>query len=195
MKSCLLLAAGLSSRMGKPKAMLDWFGEPLINYHINQLKEGGVNEIVVVLGYHSDEIRRNLRNLDVRIVSNSLYHQGRASSLHAGAKAISATANTILVLNIDQPRTGAFIKQLFEIHLDEKHEATRPTYQGKRGHPVIINGKFRHLLISASEKELGLKGVLKKIKKISEIETDDSCLMDLNTPEDYREALDKYSIS
>ena len=57
MKSCLLLAAGLSSRMGKPKAMLDWFGEPLINYHINQLKEGGVNEIVVVLGYHSDEIR------------------------------------------------------------------------------------------------------------------------------------------
>ena len=195
MNSCILLAAGISSRMGKPKAMLDWFGKPLINYQLNQLKKGGVDEIVVVLGYHSDEIRRNIRNVDVRIISNSLYHQGRASSLRAGAKAISATANTILVLNIDQPRTGTFIKKLFEIHLGEKNEATRPTYQGKHGHPLIINGKFRHLLISATEKELGLKGVLKKIKRISEIETDDSCLMDLNTPEDYREALDKYSIS
>ena len=49
MNACILLAAGMSSRMGKPKAMLDWFGEPLINYQINQLKEGGADEIVVVL--------------------------------------------------------------------------------------------------------------------------------------------------
>ena len=195
MNSCILLSAGISSRMGKPKAMLDWFGEPLINYQIHQLKEGGIDEIVVVLGYHSDEIRRNLRNLDERIVSNSLYHQGRASSLRAGAKAISGTANTILILNIDQPRTKTLIKKLLEIHLDEKNEATRPNHQGKHGHPILINGKFRHLLISATEKELGLKGVLRKIKRISEIETDDSCLMDLNTPEDYQDGLSKYRIS
>ena len=100
-----------------------------------------------------------------------------------------------MILNIDQPRTKTLIKKLLEIHLAEKNEATRPNYQGKHGHPVLLNGKFRHLLISATEKELGLKGVLGKIKKISEIETDDSCLMDLNTPEDYQDGLSKYRIS
>ncbi|MYK25863.1 MAG: NTP transferase domain-containing protein, partial [Dehalococcoidia bacterium] len=50
MISSILLAAGMSTRMGQPKALLDWGGEPLICYQIRQLQEAGVDEVVVVLG-------------------------------------------------------------------------------------------------------------------------------------------------
>lgn len=191
MKSSILMAGGLSSRMGEPKAMLRWHGQSLIQYQISQLRAGGSEEIIVVLGYRSDEIRRHLHGIGARIISNPLYYTGRASTLRIGAKAVNSTATAIMVLNVDQPRTAQLIRALYEAQLSNNTGATRPIYKTQRGHPIVIDGKLRHLLISANETNLGLKGVLKQIPEIGEIETDDSCLIDLNTPEQYQKALDE----
>ncbi|MEO6397075.1 MAG: NTP transferase domain-containing protein, partial [Tepidiformaceae bacterium] len=65
MLSSIVLAAGFSSRMGEPKALLDWGGEPLLAYHVRQLREAGADEVIVVLGHRGDEIQRGMRGLNL----------------------------------------------------------------------------------------------------------------------------------
>ena len=69
MISGILLAAGMSTRMGEPKALLDWGGEPLARYQIRQLREAGADEVIVVLGHRGDDIHRELRGLEYRGVT------------------------------------------------------------------------------------------------------------------------------
>ncbi len=97
-----------------------------------------------------------------------------------------------MVLNVDQPRNAQLIRALYEAQLASNAGATRPVYKTQRGHPIVVAGKLRHLLISANDTNLGLKGVLKQIPEIGEVATDDSCLSDLNTPAQYQKALEKH---
>src|SRR5688572_3577180 len=91
--SSIVLAAGQSTRMGQPKALLDWGGEPLIAYQVKQLKEAGVDEVVVVLGYRSDDIHRKIGSLPCRVMLNARYQMGKANSLRIGAKAVDRDAD------------------------------------------------------------------------------------------------------
>ena len=90
MISSIILAAGLSSRMGSLKSLLDWGGEPLLGYEIKTLKEAGADEVIVVLGYRADDIHRKIAKYDCRVMLNPLFYQGRAGSLRIGAKAVSS---------------------------------------------------------------------------------------------------------
>ncbi|MBK7725004.1 MAG: NTP transferase domain-containing protein [Dehalococcoidia bacterium] len=58
MISGIILAAGTSTRMGRPKALLDWGGQPLVCYQVRQLQEAGCDEVIVVLGHKADNISR-----------------------------------------------------------------------------------------------------------------------------------------
>ena len=67
----ILLAAGESSRMGKPKALLDWFGEPLVNAQICSLIEGGIDQVIVVTGAHHEEIFRTVQPAPNTVTANN----------------------------------------------------------------------------------------------------------------------------
>lgn len=185
MISSILLAAGMSKRMGEPKALLDWGGEPLIRYQIRQLQDAGVDEVVVVLGYRADDIHRKLHGLTYRSVLNPIYQLGRAGSLRAGAKAISQEASAIVLLNVDQPRPAELIRSVIEAHTSEA-SATRPVHGDDHGHPVVLAGRLRGALITATEDQQGLKGVLANFTDtIVDVPSDERCLVDMNTPDDY----------
>ena len=189
MISSILLAAGMSTRMGEPKALLDWGGEPLIRYQIRQLQEAGVDEVVVVLGYRADEIHRKLHGLTYRSVLNPVYQLGRAGSLRAGAKAVNREASAIVVLNVDQPRPAELIRAVVEAHTPTA-SATRPAHGDRHGHPVVLSGRLRRELIAATDDQQGLRGVLAgHLDAIVDVPSDESCLLDLNTPADYEAAV------
>lgn len=189
MISSILMAAGLSTRMGQPKALLDWGGEPLIRYQIRQLQEGGVDEVVVVLGYRADEIRRKLHGLTYRSVLNPVYQLGRAGSLRAGAKAVEREASAIVILNVDQPRPADLIRSVIEAH-SSAASATRPAHGERHGHPVVVAGRLRAELVEATEDERGLRGVMEAhASEIVDVPCDERCLLDLNTPDDYEAAV------
>jgi molybdenum cofactor cytidylyltransferase len=195
MISSILLGAGISTRMGRPKPLLDWGGEPLIAYQVRQLREAGVDEVIAVLGFHGDEIHRQMRDLDCRVMFNARYPAGRASSLRIGAKAANRDADAIVVLNVDQPRPANFTRTLIEAHRPECM-ATRPLADGRHGHPVIVSGQLREEMMAATEEEHGLQGILRRhANELGDYPADPVCHLDINTPEEYSAALGRFEFA
>lgn len=189
MISSIVLSAGLSSRMGSPKALLDWGGIPLLRYHIEQLHEGGVDEVIVVLGYRADDVARQIRHQPCRIMLNPRYHLGRAGALRIGAKAVNRDAESIVILNVDQPRPASFIREMLEAHRGGGMLITRPVAEGHGGHPVITAGSLRPELMEATDESEGLRAILQRhAAETNSVAADVLCLLDLNTPEDYERA-------
>lgn len=185
MISGLILAAGMSTRMGTPKALLDWGGEPLLAYQVNQLKEAGCDEVIVVLGHQADLIHRRVRALPCRVMLNPRYHSGRSGSLRIGVKAVNRDADTIVVVNVDQPCPASVIRSLLEAHRPEA-AATRPVHDGRHGHPVVVSGRLRAEMLAVTDAQEGLRDVLNAhAGEIQDVPFDDRCLLDVNTPEDY----------
>jgi CTP:molybdopterin cytidylyltransferase MocA len=188
MISAIVLAAGLSTRMGSPKALLDWHGQTLVSYQVDQLRSAGADEVIVVLGHRADEIHRTLRDAPCRVMVNSRYFVGRASSLRIGAKAVNRDTSSIVIINVDQPRPADFLRALIAAH-DDTVAATRPTFEGRSGHPVVVSGRLRDELLDVNDETEGLRAVLRAhAGEIREIESGPASLTDLNTPAEYAAA-------
>ncbi|MEP7215272.1 MAG: nucleotidyltransferase family protein, partial [Anaerolineaceae bacterium] len=185
MLSSILLAAGFSTRMGKPKALLDWGNEPLIAYQVNQLHAAGCDEVIVVLGHRGDEIQRAMRSLDCRVMLNARFQIGRASSLRLGAKAVSRDADAILITSVDQPRPADFLRRLVAA-LQPGHAGVRPVYNGHHGHPIVLSGTLREELMTVTEESDGLLAIVRAhASELNELAMPDDLLaLDINTPDD-----------
>ena len=199
--SAILLAAGVSRRMGTLKALLDWQGRPLIMHQIVALREAGADEVVVVLGHRADELQARVgANRDVydagnaRCVVNSRYAEGKTTSIKAGLRAISADpaqAGPILMLNVDQPRSADVIRAVLSAHADGGALITIPTCGGKGGHPIAISRSLYHELLEISEGSQGMRAVTERHKNATQrVELGaPELLWDVNTPEQYQSAL------
>mgnify|MGYP002336238094 CR=1 FL=1 len=189
MISSIVLAAGTSSRMaGNPKALLDWGGQPLVAYQVEQLREAGADEVIVVLGHRGDEIHRKIARLPCRVMLNTRYFAGRAGSLRIGARAVNRDAERIVVVNVDQPRPAGLTRRLLDAH-DAASAATRPEFEGRRGHPVVVSGWLRNEMLAARDEDDGLRGILHRYpERLAELAAGPECLLDINTPEEYERA-------
>jgi molybdenum cofactor cytidylyltransferase len=196
----LLLAAGESTRMGRPKALLPWAGTTLIEYQVRELLAARC-EVVVVLGHAAEEIRPHVPD-EARVVVNEAYREGRASSLRAGAAALPDDADTIVVLSVDQPRPREVIKSLIAAHpAGDAYKTgpviTRPVFEGQHGHPLVLSGALLPELRAASEGAEGLRGVVSAHRDaVREVAVDSPVvLLDLNTEADYQRALAEFGPS
>jgi CTP:molybdopterin cytidylyltransferase MocA len=150
MNTGIVLAAGMSTRMGEPKALVRWGDEPLLVYQVQQLLEAGCDEVIVVLGHQADLIHRELRRVKCRVMLNARFHAGRSGSVRIGAKAANRDTESILVIGVDQPRPAAFLKRLLDAHSPD-FAATRPVHDGRHGHPVVLSGRLRAELMSVQD--------------------------------------------
>ena len=195
MISGIVLAAGLSSRMGSLKPLLDWGGEPLICYQVRQLGEAGCDEVIVVLGFRADDVSRQMRSVVCRTMLNPRFQHGRAGSLRIGAKAASRDADAILITDVDTPRPAAFYRALIEGH-DLAKAYSRPVHNGHRGHPVIVSGRLREELMAADDTSEGLNGVLRAhAAEMGEVEAGDLLDVGFNTPEEDEAAKRRVGLS
>ena len=192
--------------MGDLKALLDWSGRTLIEHQIEALSSAGVSRIVVVLGHQSDRLESLLRGKPaVECVYNPDYRQGKTTSLKAGLAAVQGSAGGgppeefMLLLNVDQPRSAGIIKRVIELHhsgphgpAPRPHLITVPTYGGKGGHPIALSTTLMSELMDISEDTMGLKAVVRRhAADTVRVEIDaPELLLDLNTPDDYRKALE-----
>ncbi len=198
----ILLAGGESTRMGTPKPLLEWDpstplragGRTLIEYQLAQLQRLPADRIVVVLGARADEVRPFVHRAGALAVINELYAEGRASSVRVGAAALNEETETVIVLNVDQPRPYAVIKRLVDEHRRHGNLITVPVHQGERGHPLIADGSLLRELREVREATQGLRAVLQRHEaEVVEIEFDTPVvLLDMNRPEDYETARASY---
>jgi molybdenum cofactor cytidylyltransferase len=184
----VLTAAGRSSRMGRPKALLEWHGLPLITHQVRALM--GLREVIVVLGHEVHAIRPFVpASPKVRIFENPEYDQGRTSTLLAAFRAIDTNPAGILVAAVDQPVIPAVLDRL----LFEHHPCSPiavPAHAGKRGHPVLFRGDLLPELRAIAEEREGLREVVERYKpqrQVVEV-ADPGIFLDLNHPMEYHEA-------
>jgi molybdenum cofactor cytidylyltransferase len=189
----ILLAAGESRRMGQLKALLPWQGTSLLAHQVEALREAGVDRVVVVLGHRAEELEPVvIGELEVVCVVNPDYLKGKTTSIKTGVKSLrQGYSDTLLLLNVDQPRAADTIRKLLYQHHISSALITIPTYQGKGGHPIVLDASLIDELLSIQEETLGLKAVTQRHQdRVQRVEMDDpEVLWDLNTPEQYREAL------
>jgi molybdenum cofactor cytidylyltransferase len=190
----VVLSAGESSRMGRPKALLPVDGVRFIEKIVTALKSTRVAKIIAVLGHDADEMRRQIGDLPVTMVVNPNYKQGQLSSLVAAINSIqsskdNASVDGILVHLVDHPYINP---DLVNLMIDRFHETKNlivvPRYRGRRGHPVIFSSAlFAELL--AAPLDQGAKTVVHAHRdETLEIDTEDEGVtIDIDTPEEYRQ--------
>ena len=188
----VLLAAGESRRMGQLKALLTWRGTSLLHHQLNSLKEAGIQRVVVVLGHQAERLQPLLEGREgVTPVVNPNYRQGKTTSIKAGLEALEPESTAVLlILNVDQPRSAETVRFLLQEHQSAPYLITIPTYQGKGGHPIILDASLLHELRSIDEETQGIRAVVQRHKDLTQrVEVPSpEVLWDLNTPEEYRAA-------
>jgi molybdenum cofactor cytidylyltransferase len=137
----LILAAGESRRMGRDKALLTYHGRSFLENIIHNLGAAGVEKATVVLGHHAEIIQRAVNLATVKVVVNHDYQRGQTSSLQLGlAAAVADSPEAVVLCLVDHPAISTAVMA----SLIERFESTRPpvlipTYEGQRGHPVVIS--------------------------------------------------------
>lgn len=188
----LLLAAGESTRMGRPKALLPWEGKTLVEFQVAQLLAGGVERVLLVLGHEAESISGIAGSLPrTDIVLNPGYATGKTSSVRAGMKALPANADAVLMLSVDQPVPAALIRQALEAHAAGDALITVPSFGGRHGHPAIFAKALFPEMLEVAEETQGLRAVRRRhlgATRIFDAHTP-APLFDLNTPEEYEAAL------
>ena len=191
MISAILLAAGESRRMGRPKQLLEWQGKTLLQHVLESLIHSEADEIILVLGHEADRISESLPALPVKIVINPDYQQGMASSLRQGLLALDPQSEAFLLCLADQPGIGPEIVntiiRAFR-QADPTRGIIRPVYRGRRGHPVLISNRHLKEALRLLQGDVGARQILiNHPEDILEIEVDrDAVLVDMDTPEEYR---------
>jgi len=189
----VILSAGESSRMGRPKALLPIDGVRFIERIVATLKSTRVDEIITVLGHNAEEMRQKVSDLPVKIVVNQDYKQGQLSSLIAAIRCIESGENhhrvdAILVHLVDHPYINVdLVNLMIDRFYETKPLIVVPRYRRRRGHPVIFSrALFAELL--AAPLDQGAKTVVHAHRdQTLEIDTDDAGVtVDIDTPEEYR---------
>jgi molybdenum cofactor cytidylyltransferase len=190
----ILLAAGESSRMGELKALLPWQGVTLLEHQLRSLLDAGVQHVVVVLGHDADRLKPVVEAIDgASWTLNPDYLQGKTTSLKTGIAALTGQdVSDVLLLNVDQPRNADTVRTLLERQQASNFLITIPTHGGNGGHPILLNAGLLPELADIDEESQGLKAVVRRHADATErFEVDDPTLLwDLNTPEQYQQAVD-----
>jgi len=140
MISAIVLAAGESNRMGKPKQLMPLGESTILEQAIDNLLGSAVNETIVVLGHKAEEVRKAIAARPVRIAVNPDYRQGMSGSIITGLNLIDRQAQAVMVALGDQPFVDSqTINDLIEEFVSNDKGIAVPVYQGKRGHPVIFD--------------------------------------------------------
>ncbi|MBO0860705.1 MAG: nucleotidyltransferase family protein [Chloracidobacterium sp.] len=191
MISGILLAAGESSRMqGSFKPLLKWGKRTVIGECVQQMRSSQLAEIFVVLGHREMEIRRTLSGSGVQYTINDDYRRGMLSSVKAGLASLSPNEDAALIALVDQPMiTKEIIDTLIGAFDEGEKGVALPTYQGKRGHPIIIAAKYFEEIMQLDEDSAeGLRQFIDKHRDDTlEVSVPTpSVIEDIDLPEDYQ---------
>lgn len=138
--AAIVLAAGMSRRMGTPKQLLRIDGKTVLERTLENVCKSEVDEIVLVLGFAADVVEKEISTQGIKVVRNDRYEQGMGTSLRAGIAAVDPNAEAALIVLADQPFVQtATLNKLIEHHQTAKAQIVIPTYRGFRGNPVLLD--------------------------------------------------------
>jgi molybdenum cofactor cytidylyltransferase len=195
----IVLAAGMSTRMGQSKLLLPWTAKRTIIEHIlEQLIMARVDHITIVTGHRSGEVRQLVTPFDVNTVYNARYKTGEMlSSLKAGLQAMPANIAAALVVLGDQPRIQPrIINQVLATYAEGAGDIVAPSYKMRRGHPILIDRRYWHEILTLPDEGAPRDVIDAHQDHIAYVNVDtDSVLRDVDTPQDYTDERFKAGLS
>lgn len=190
--AAIILAAGESSRFGKPKQLLDWKGEPFARAVAKKAMEAGLSPVLLVAGAHKEEIAEAVSDLNITVVENANYKEGQSASIRAGVHALraaDANAGAALFLLVDQPQiTVSVLQALVEKHAEGLYPIIAPMVLDRRANPVLWDRRTFDDLLTL-EGDVGGRAVFHKHRVEYLPWHDDRLLLDVDTPEHYQRLL------
>ena len=185
--AAVVLAAGISSRMGENKLLTEIGGRPLVRHVVEAAFSSHASSIVVVTGKDGAQVRAALEGCAVAFVDNREFSRGLSTSLKRGLRALPEDCDGAVMLLGDMPAvTPALIDKLIAAFDPAEGRAICvATHGGKRGNPVLFARRFFEE-IEAIEGDVGARGLIGAYPElVCEVDTDDEApLIDIDTPED-----------
>ncbi|HSE38948.1 MAG TPA: nucleotidyltransferase family protein, partial [Blastocatellia bacterium] len=161
MISAILLAAGESRRMGQFKQLLRLGDKSFVEHCVDNLLASRVNEVIIVTGHREFEIRREVGDRPVRFAQNPDYRSGMASSIKCGVRSVSEEARALVLALVDQPQiSSSVIDLVVEAYEREPAPIVVPVYEGKTGHPILLDLTLKEEILSF-DPEQGLRQVVR----------------------------------
>lgn len=190
----MILAAGLSTRMGKSKPLTDFLGKKLIDQVIQTMQFAGIEDILVVTGFEHERVETYLHSHDpsdrIRTIWNPKYENGSIlTSIKTGLPELEAFEQVFIQLT-DLPCIAPETYQyLWQEMAQTGKKAVVPTFENRRGHPVLIQMSLLPKIL-AYEGAGGLRGFWKQLgDEMAELPVNDpGCVMDTDTMEELRKA-------
>jgi molybdenum cofactor cytidylyltransferase len=181
--AAIVLAAGKSERMGRPKALLPFRDSTFLEHILETIKGSAIRETVVVVGHHADTILTAIQI--ARPVINADYEKGMTTSIQAGIRALASAVDGAMLFLVDHPVVEPATIDALIGHF-RPGCIVLPTYRGRRGHPVLFS---RAVLeeIAGLPASVGANTIVwKDPSRIVEVALEDAGItIDIDTPEQF----------
>ena len=191
----IIVAAGYSSRMGTFKPLLPLGEKTVIEAAVASLRQGGVSDIRVIVGYRAAELYPVLDRLQVSIIENLSYSHGMFSSVVTGLKTFAGDAEAFFLLPGDNPLIRRrSIKDMIKEYRKTEAAVVYPVFNGQRGHPPLISAKCFAGILNGDGVG-GLRNILNKYEadSVEVAVADQGVLLDMDTMADFEQLTKFYT--
>lgn len=195
----ILLAAGASSRMGRPKPLCDFDGRTALELALSTYREAALSRMLVVLGHAREEILQKVPPRDYDPVINEHPEHGQTSSLLCALRKLPPDAAAFLIHPVDYPLIGPEeVRRVVEAFRKEQMDggAKRifiPSYSLRRGHPVLVDSALRRDFEGMAADRPIRSEIHRHAALIRHVDMPSPhVLMDMDTPDEYDRCLAEY---
>jgi molybdenum cofactor cytidylyltransferase len=186
----VIIAAGGSNRLGKPKQLLQWRGQSFIRRVTLTALEAGLSPVIVVLGAYADLVKPEINDLPVDICINLDWEKGQSTSLKVGLRKLPRKCSSSVMMLVDQPQVPSkIIMDLIETHSQSLAPIVAPKIVGKRGNPVLFDKNTFPGLMRVTG-DIGGRSIFSDYPVSWLQYSDESLRLDVDTLEDYQRLLE-----
>ena len=186
MIAAVVLAAGLSRRMGQPKLLMKVGGRALVRYVVESVLSGGVDSVWVVTGPDVEPVEAALAGIEVQIAVNPAPEEGQAGSVRTGIAALPASVDAVLIALGDQPLLApSIIPALLAARRTTPKLIVAPRYRDGQGNPVVFKREIFPELLRLTGDQGARPIIQKEPTRVEWVELDLPMPPDVDTPDDY----------
>lgn len=193
--AALVLTAGASRRMGKPKALLPWGQTTVIQHLLRQIRAAGLTETLLVTGAHHGDIHEALADEGVEICFHPDWELGMGSTISTGIQEVEqrfSDIDAILILLVDQPLiTQGYLMRILDAHQNQPDVIIASDYGNFAGAPALFPRNLWKALKSIPPAQ-GARRLIASYRDECHVLDPADAIADIDTPEAYQKALAVY---
>ncbi|MEM7373337.1 MAG: nucleotidyltransferase family protein [Bacteroidota bacterium] len=191
----IILAAGNSSRLGRPKQLLPYQGKSLLRHAVDTALLAKTGEVIVVVGSRANQIQKDINRLSVKIVMNHGWEAGMGGSISTGMQQVPQMSVGVLLMLCDQPQLSAdHLIDLARSHKEKHHPIVASSYGGQLGVPACFSSAYFSQLSHLSG-QTGAKKLLIQHQPLVHSLPFPKGMLDVDTEEDYQRLISTESDS